>query len=85
MAKKKKRKEKEKKGFDHTEELIGIIFIVLAILSIVPKPFGFVGELTASFATKGARDNVLSFNLNSIMPRLSPLAIGAVKTALFKR
>lgn len=50
MAKKKKRKEKEKKGFDHTEELIGIIFIVLAILSIVPKPFGFVGELTASFA-----------------------------------
>lgn len=50
MAKKKKRKETKKQGFDHTEELIGIAFVILAILSIVPTPFGFVGKLTASFA-----------------------------------
>lgn len=50
MAKKKSRKEQKKQSFDHTEELIGITFIILSILSIVPKPFGFVGEITASFA-----------------------------------
>ncbi len=50
MAKKKKRKETKKTGFDHTEEITGIVLIILAILSIVPKPFGFVGEITASFA-----------------------------------
>ncbi|MEG1495401.1 MAG: DNA translocase FtsK [Bacilli bacterium] len=50
MAKKKKRKETKKEGFDHTEELIGIVLVILAILSIVPKPFGFVGSITASFA-----------------------------------
>ena len=50
MAKKKKRKETKKVGFDHTEEITGIVLIILAILSIVPKPFGFVGEITASFA-----------------------------------
>lgn len=50
MAKKKKRKETKKAGFDHTEEITGIVLIILAILSIVPKPFGFVGEITASFA-----------------------------------
>ncbi len=50
MAKRKKRKEENEKKFEHTEELLGIAFIILAILSIVPKPFGFVGELVASFA-----------------------------------
>ena len=50
MAKRKHRKDEDKKKFEHTEELIGIALIILSILSIVPKPFGFVGEITASFA-----------------------------------
>lgn len=49
MAKKKKRKD-SKKGFEYTEELIGLVLIILSILSIPPKPLGFVGELVASFA-----------------------------------
>lgn len=50
MAKKKKRKETSKKGFDHYEELIGVILLILTILSIVPEPLGLVGKMGASFA-----------------------------------
>lgn len=50
MAKKKTKKEEKKKKFEHAEELIGLSFIVLSILSIVPKPFGMVGQIVASFA-----------------------------------
>ncbi len=49
MAKNKRRKEK-KKGFEYTEELTGLILIILSILGIPPKPLGFVGEIVASFA-----------------------------------
>jgi len=50
MAKKKKRKEDKKKSFEYTEELIGLILIILSVLSIPPEPLGFIGELVASFA-----------------------------------
>ncbi len=49
MAKRKKRKEAKNK-FEYTEELIGLILIILSILAIPPKPLGFVGEIVASFA-----------------------------------
>ncbi len=49
MGKKKKRRSSEK-TFNHKEELVGIILIIVTILSIVPKPFGIVGEIGASFA-----------------------------------
>lgn len=50
MAKKKKRKDSKKQGFEYTEELTGLILIILAILGIPPQPLGFVGEIVASFA-----------------------------------
>ncbi len=50
MGKKKNRKDAKKKGFEYTEELIGLILIILSLLSIPPKPLGFVGEIVASFA-----------------------------------
>ncbi len=50
MAKKKKRKDAKKNKFEYTEELIGLVLIILSVLSIPPKPLGFVGEVVASFA-----------------------------------
>lgn len=50
MAKKKKKKQVEKKSFDHKEELIGLLTIIICILSIVPEPLGIVGRIGASFA-----------------------------------
>lgn len=50
MAKKKRRKTVSKKKFEHWNEIIGLILIVVSILSIVPEPLGFIGEIGASFA-----------------------------------
>lgn len=50
MAKKKKRKNENKKKFEYVEELTGLILLILSILSIPPTPLGFVGEIVASFA-----------------------------------
>ena len=50
MAKRKRKKEPAKKKFEHWTEIIGLIFIIVSILSIVPEPMGFIGQLGASFA-----------------------------------
>ncbi len=50
MAKKKKKKETGNKKFEHWNELIGLILIIISILSIVPEPMGFIGQIGASFA-----------------------------------
>lgn len=47
MAKKKKKKE-VKKGFEHSEELYGILFILMAILGV--GKYGPVGRIIASFS-----------------------------------
>ncbi len=50
MAKKKKKKDNGKKKFEHWNEIIGLMFIIASILSIVPEPLGFIGQIGASFA-----------------------------------
>lgn len=50
MAKKKKKKAPTKKKFEHWNELIGLVFIIVSILSIVPEPMGVIGQIGASFA-----------------------------------
>lgn len=50
MAKKKKKKDTGKKKFEHWIEIIGLVFIIVSILSIVPEPLGFIGQIGASFA-----------------------------------
>lgn len=50
MAKKKKKKDTGKKKFEHWTEIIGLILILVSILSIVPEPMGFIGQIGASFA-----------------------------------
>lgn len=50
MAKKKKKKQVEKKSFEHKEELIGLFMVIVCILSIVPEPLGIVGRIGASFS-----------------------------------
>ncbi len=50
MAKKKKKKDTGKKKFEHWNEIIGLVFIIASILSIVPEPLGFIGQIGASFA-----------------------------------
>lgn len=50
MAKKKKKKDTGKKKFEHWTEIIGLVFIIVSILSIVPEPLGFIGQIGASFA-----------------------------------
>ena len=47
MAKKKKKKE-VKKGFEHSEELYGILFILMSILGV--GKYGPVGRIIASFS-----------------------------------
>lgn len=50
MAKKKKKKDTGKKKFEHWTEIIGLVLIIVSILSIVPEPMGFIGQIGASFA-----------------------------------
>ncbi len=50
MAKRKKKKESPKQKFEHWNELIGLVLIIVSILSIVPTPLGFIGQIGASFA-----------------------------------
>lgn len=50
MAKKKRKKEPAKKKFEHWTEIIGLVLIIVSILSIVPEPMGFIGQIGASFA-----------------------------------
>ena len=50
MAKRKKKKDTKKKKFEHWNELIGIVLIIVSLLSIVPTPLGFVGQIGASFS-----------------------------------
>jgi len=50
MAKKKRKKSPSKKKFEHWTEIIGLVFIIVSILSIVPEPMGFIGQIGASFA-----------------------------------
>lgn len=50
MAKKKRKKDPAKKKFEHWTEIIGLVFIITSILSIVPEPMGFIGQIGASFA-----------------------------------
>ncbi|HIT22158.1 MAG TPA: DNA translocase FtsK [Candidatus Scybalousia intestinigallinarum] len=50
MAKRKKKKESPKQKFEHWNELVGLVLIIVSILSIVPTPLGFIGQLGASFA-----------------------------------
>ena len=50
MAKRKKKKDNSKKRFEHWNELIGLVLIIISILSIVPTPLGFVGQIGASFS-----------------------------------
>lgn len=50
MAKRKKKKESPKQKFEHWNELVGLVLIIISILSIVPTPLGFIGQLGASFA-----------------------------------
>ena len=50
MAKKKRKKDSSKKKFEHWTEIIGLIFIIVSVLSIVPEPMGFIGQVGASFA-----------------------------------
>lgn len=51
MAKKKKRKDDKKKKFKYSNELYGIILILLAILGIgAGSPLGLVGKLSRAFA-----------------------------------
>ena len=47
MAKKKKKKE-VKKGFEHSAELYGILFVLMAILGV--GKYGPVGRVIASFS-----------------------------------
>lgn len=47
---KRKRKKTQPKRFEHWNELIGLVLIIVSILSIVPEPLGIIGELGASFA-----------------------------------
>ena len=49
MAKKKKRKEPEKKGTGYQIELIGVILIVVAIIGCIPGT-GLVGNFVRNFA-----------------------------------
>lgn len=50
MAKKKRKKNPTKNKFEHWTEITGLIFIIVSILSIVPEPMGFIGQIGASFA-----------------------------------
>ena len=50
MAKKKRKKDPSKKKFEHWTEIIGLVFIIVSILSIVPEPMGFIGQIGASFS-----------------------------------
>ena len=50
MAKKKRKKSPAKKSFEHWNEVIGLVLILVSILSIVPEPLGFIGQIGASFA-----------------------------------
>ena len=50
MAKRKKKKESPRQKFEHWNELVGLLLIIVSILSIVPTPLGFIGQLGASFA-----------------------------------
>lgn len=50
MAKKKRKKDQSKKKFEHWTEIIGLVFIIVSILSIVPEPMGFIGQIGASFS-----------------------------------
>ena len=50
MAKRKRKKAKVKNSFEHWNEVIGLILILVSILSIVPEPMGFIGQIGASFA-----------------------------------
>lgn len=50
MAKKKRKKDTGKKKFEHWTEIIGLVLILVSILSIVPEPMGFIGQIGASFA-----------------------------------
>ena len=50
MAKRKKKKSSPKKPFEHWNELIGLLLVIVSILSIVPTPLGFVGQIGASFS-----------------------------------
>ena len=51
MAKKKKRKEDKTKKFKYTNELYGVVFILLAILGIgIGSPLGIVGKLVKAFS-----------------------------------
>jgi len=50
MAKRKKRKDSNKKKIAHYEELVGIVLLILGVLSIPPTPLGAIGSLGASFA-----------------------------------
>lgn len=50
MAKKKRKKDSSKKKFEHWTEIIGLIFIIVSVLSIVPEPMGIIGQIGASFA-----------------------------------
>ena len=50
MAKKKRKKDTGKKKFEHWNEIIGLVLIIVCVLSIVPEPMGFIGQIGASFA-----------------------------------
>ena len=50
MAKRKKKKAVKKNKFEHWNELIGLALVIISILSIVPTPLGFVGQIGASFS-----------------------------------
>ncbi|MBE6147575.1 MAG: DNA translocase FtsK [Firmicutes bacterium] len=50
MAKRKRKKEPAKKKFEHWNELIGLLFVIVSVLSIVPEPLGIIGQLGASFS-----------------------------------
>lgn len=50
MAKKKKKKDVKNKKFEHWNELIGLVLIIVSLLSIVTNPLGFVGQIGASFS-----------------------------------
>ena len=50
MAKRKRRREAQSKKFEQWPMIIGLVLIIISILSIVPEPMGFIGQLGASFA-----------------------------------
>lgn len=49
MAKRKRRRETKSK-FEYWPMIIGLVLIVISILSIVPEPMGFIGQIGASFS-----------------------------------